>query len=168
MPEIELYNSIRAEILINHALMHLTTIVVVVVVLVGIWVAERRATVVSVFLPLLSLAWAAAVLRFDYLIQRQGAYLRTIETRLHDGGVSMPLWETWKRSLASTRVVMPITDLLVVSVVVITTAYLLFGPTRTLFVEKGWPAHRLYSWTILLLTCALLACLPFLPRIAAW
>jgi hypothetical protein len=168
MPEIELYNSVRTEILINHVLMHVTTIVVIVLLLLGIWVTEHKRSVISVFLPILSVAWAAAVLRFDYLIQRQGTYLRTVEIRLREGGVSIPLWESWKSSLTSTRIVMPITDLLAVSVVVITTAYLLFAPAKALFVERSWPAHRLYSWSILAIVCGLLACLVFLPKVAAW
>src|SRR5437667_7915181 len=99
MPELDLYNSIRNEIVINHVLMHVTTLVVVILLLAGIWLAERRPTVLTVFLPLLSLAWAASVVRFDFLIQRQGAYLRTAESTLQSRGVAIPLWESWKSSL---------------------------------------------------------------------
>jgi hypothetical protein len=167
MSEIDLYNSIRNEIVVNHALMHITTIVVVIALLVGVWLSEKRESMVSVLLPLLSLSWAAAMVRFDFFIHRQAAYLRTLETSLHQNGLAVPLWEGWKASLQSTRIVIPIADVFASLIVVVITAYLLFGPARNVFKLKNWPAHRLYSWLILLLTVALLLFLPFIPRLAA-
>jgi hypothetical protein len=120
-----------------------------------------------VLLPLLSLSWAAAMVRFDFFIHRQAAYLRTLETSLHQNGLAVPLWEGWKASLQSTRIVIPIADVFASLIVVVITAYLLFGPARNVFKLKNWPAHRLYSWLILLLTVALLLFLPFIPRLAA-
>lgn len=136
--------------------------------LIGIWISEHKPTVLSVFLPLVSVSWAASVVRFDYLIQRQGAYLRVLEADLQQHGITPPLWESWKRSLHSTSVVMPLMDSLGVLVVIATTAYLLFGPARAIFETKGWRGQRLYAWATLILTVALLACLPVIPKIAQW
>lgn len=167
MNEIELYNTIRSEILVNHVLMHLTTIVVVIALLAGVWLNERRVSMVSVLLPLLSLSWAAAMVRFDFFIHWQAAYLRLLEGSLRQSGVVTPLWETWKASLGSTRVVIPIADLFAVLIVLVTTAYLLFGPAREVFKARAWPAHLAYSCAILLLTVGLLCSLPFVPGLAA-
>lgn len=167
MNEIDLYNMVRSEIVVNHILMHLTTILVAVTLLVGVWLSERRESMVSVLLPLLSLSWAAAIVRFDFLIHRQAAYLRVLEGALHQSGVSVPLWETWKASLRSARVVIPVADLLALLIVLTPTAYLLFGPAREVFKTRGWPAHQLYSWVILVSTIVLLCFLPFVPGLAA-
>jgi hypothetical protein len=167
MNEIDIYNSIRSEIVVNHVLMHLTTIVVVIALLVGVWLGEKRESIVNVFLPLLSLSWAAAMVRFDFFIHRQAAYLRALEASLHERGGAVPLWETWKVSLQSTRVVIPVADVFAILIVVVITTYLLFGPARKVFTSRGWPAHRLYSWLILLSTIGLLLFLPFIPKLAA-
>lgn len=167
MSEIDLYNSIRTEIIVNHVLMHLTTIVVIIALLLGVWLSEKRETIVSVLLPLLSLSWAAAIVRFDFFIHRQAAYLRTLETTLHQNGLAVPLWEGWKASLQSTRIVIPVADLFATLIVVVITAYMLFGPARNVFKSRNWPAHRLYSWLIVLLTIGLLLSLAFIPKLAA-
>lgn len=167
MNEIDLYNSIRTEIVVNHVLMHLTTVVVVIALLIGAWLTEKRETILSVFLPLLSLSWAAAMVRFDFFIHRQAAYLRAFEASLNKSGIAVPLWESWKVSLQSSRVVIPVADVFATLIVVVLTGYLLFGPARTVFNSKRWPAHRLYSWLILLFTIGLLLFLPFIPKLAA-
>jgi hypothetical protein len=167
MNEINLYSSIRSEIVVNHVLMHLTTIVVVVALLVGVWLSEKRESVISVLLPLLSLSWAAAMVRFDFFIHRQAADLRALETSLQQSGLSVPLWEGWKASLQSTRIVIPMADIFATLIVVVITAYLLFGPARAVFKLKKWPAYRFYSWLILLSTVGLLLFLPLIPKLAA-
>lgn len=167
MNEIDLYNSIRSEIVVNHVLMHITTLVVVIALVSGVWLSEKRESVVSVLLPLLSLSWAAAMVRFDFFIHRQAAYLRAFEASLNKAGLAVPLWETWKVSLQSTRLVVPIADLFAALIVVVTTAYLLFGPAKTVFHSRRWPAHRIYSWFILLSTIGLLLFLLLIPGIAA-
>src|SRR5262245_2202065 len=96
MNELDLYNSIRTEIVVNHVLMHLTTIVVVIALLAGVWLTEQRESIISVLLPLLSLSWAASIVRFDYFIHRQSAYLRALEVFLRQDGMAVPLWEGWK------------------------------------------------------------------------
>jgi len=163
----DLYNSIRSEIVVNHILMHLTTVVIVVVLLVGVWLSEQRESIISVLLPLLSLSWAAAMVRFDFFIHRQAAYLRALEASLHQNGLAIPLWEGWKVSLQSTRVVIPIADMFATLILVVATAYLLFGPCRKVFISRGWPAHRLYSWLILVSMIGLLLSLAFIPQLAA-
>src|ERR1051325_5262504 len=105
MNEIDLYNSIRSEIVVNHVLMHITTLVVVIALVTGVWLSEKRESVVSVLLPLLSLSWAAAMVRFDFFIHRQAAYLRAFENSLQQNGLSVPLWENWKASLQPTPLV---------------------------------------------------------------
>ena len=167
MNEIDLYNSIRSEIVVNHVLMHLTTLVVVIALLAGVWLSEKRESIISVFLPLLSLSWAAAMVRFDFFIHRQAAYLRALEASLHQNGLAVPLWEGWKASLQSTRIVIPVADVFATLITVIITAYLLFGPAKKIFRSRDWPAHRLYSWLILLSTVGLLLFLPFVPKLAA-
>jgi hypothetical protein len=49
MNEIDFYNSIRSEIVVNHVLMHLTTLVVVIALLAGVWLSETRESIISVF-----------------------------------------------------------------------------------------------------------------------
>jgi hypothetical protein len=166
MNEIDLYNSVRSEIVVNHVLMHVTTIIVVIALLVGVWVSEKQDSIISVLLPLLSLSWAAAMVRFDLFIHRQAAYLRALEASLHESGLAVPLWEGWKASLKSTRVVIPIADVFVTLIVVLITCYLLFGPAKRFFDSRHWPAHRLYSWFILLSTISLLLFLAWLPGLA--
>lgn len=166
MSEVDIYASIRDEIVTNHVLMHVTTLVVVTLLLGGIWLCETRSTILSVLLPLLSLAWAAAMVRFDYFIHRQAAYLRAVEARLEQIGIGIPLWERWKASLSSTVIVVPIADLIAVMVVVVPTIYLLFGPAQAVFADKHWRWGKAYAWGVVILIVLLLGCLPFIPKIA--
>jgi len=166
MGEAEIYSIIRSEIMVNHVLMHVTTLLVVVILLGGIWLIERRTSFLSVVLPLFSLAWAAAVVRFDYFIHRQGAYLRAVEARMQGAGISIPLWETWKSSLRLTSVVIPVADIIAIIVVLVPTIYLLFGPTQEFFVSKKWQGGKAYAWGVLIVLGCLLGCLPFIPKLA--
>jgi hypothetical protein len=166
MNEVEIYNLIRSEILLNHLLMHVTTLVVVILLLGGIWLAESKRSIISVFLPLLSLAWAAAIVRFDFFIHCQATYLRVVERRLQESGISIPMWETWKSSLRSTGIVVPFSDLIAILIIVIPTIYLLFGPAQNFFVEKQWSRRRVYAWGVLIALVLMLGCLPFIPKIA--
>src|SRR5215467_12283229 len=128
MGELELYSTIRNEIVVNHVLLHLTTIFVVFMLVGGTWFVETRRSFVSVLLPLLSVAWAAAVVRFDFFIQRQGAYLRPLETSLQKRiGPDVPFWELTKAQLRSTRYVVPTADVLGMLIIIVATIYLLFG-----------------------------------------
>lgn len=165
MGELELYSTIRNEIIVNHVLMHLTTIFVVFMLVGGTLFVETRRSFVSLLLPLLSLAWAAAIVRFDFFIHRQGAYLRVIETSLQNR-LDLPFWELWKAQLSSTRYVVPIADAFSILIIIVPTIYLLFGPCKSLFKERQWRGHLLYAWTVLLLIVLLLSTLPFIPRIA--
>lgn len=167
MNEIELYVSIRSEIVTNHVLMHLLTFMVIVVLLVGVWVAEQRTTILSVFLPLVAIAWAAAIVRFDFFIHRQGEYLRRLEATLIDRGTAVPLWESWKAALYSPKLVVPIADILVIVSIVVPTTYLLFGPARNLFRERGLKSHPLFAWSVIGILALLLLILPFVPMIAS-
>jgi hypothetical protein len=166
MGEVEIYNAIRSEIVTNHILIHVTTWIVVIILLVGTWVVENRKTILSVILPLLTLAWAAAVVRFDFFIHRQAAYLRGFENHLQQSGLSMPLWESWKSSLRSTAFVVPLADFLAVLVIVLPTIYLLFIPAQEFFHQKRWRGGKLYAWVILILIGLLLGLLLFIPKIA--
>src|SRR5215216_1575733 len=147
--------------------MHWYSLIVAIVLLSGIVLVENRRTILSIFLPLLTLAWAAAMVRFDFFIHRQAAYLRAFEASLHQNGLAVPLWEGWKASLQSTRIVIPVADVFATLIIVIITAYMLFGPAKKIFRSRDWPAHRLYSWLILLSTVGLLLFLPFVPKLAA-
>ncbi len=166
MGEVEIYNAIRSEIVVNHVLMHVTTLVVVVFLLGGIWLVEARPSLLSVLLPLLSLAWAAAIVRFDFFIHRQAAYLRAVESRLQAAGISIPLWETWKPSIRSTGIVVPVADLIAMLVVTVPTVYLLFGPAQGFFAARQWRGGRAYAWGTLILLGFLIGCLPFIPKVA--
>jgi type IV secretory pathway VirB2 component (pilin) len=166
MSEIEIYNSIRWEIVINHVLLHLTTLVVVISLLAGTWLVQDRKSIIGAILPLLSLTWAAAIVRFDLFIHRQGAYLLVVEARLQELGMSIPLWETWKASLQSTRIIVPLTDFLAVLIIIIITIHLLFGPTQEFFISKQWRGGKLYAWSVLGVLWLLLLSLLFIPKIA--
>ena len=72
----DVYAIIRTEIIANHSLMHWYSLIVAIVIIIGVRVIEARQTILSVCLPLLSIAWAAAMVRFDFFIHRQAAYLR--------------------------------------------------------------------------------------------
>lgn len=168
MSDVEIYSLIRSEILTNHVLMHVTTLLVVILLLAGTWLNEDRKSVISVTLPLLTLAWAAAIVRFDFFIHRQAAYLRALESRMRESGVATPLWETWKSSLSSTGIIVPITDFIAILVVIVPTVYLLFGPAQEYFAAKGWPGGKAYKWGVIIAVGFLLGCLPFIPKIAQY
>lgn len=164
----DIYMAIRSEIVSNQVLMHWVTLVVAIVLLAGVWISEIRRTVLSVFLPLLSLAWAGAIVRFDFFIHRQGAYLRLLEASIAKAGFTAPLWESWKASLPSTKFVVPETDIIVFAATIIPTIYLLFGPARDYFQSRQWKGARVYAWTCLVILILLLAFLGAIPKVAAW
>lgn len=164
----DVYTAARAEIVSNHVLMHWFTLAVAVLLLLGVLIAESRQTILSVFLPLLSLAWAAAMVRFDFFIHRQAAYLRAVEAQLQAGGVSVPLWESWKMSLRSTQYIVPIADVIACAVIVVPTIYLLFGPAQKFFQLRQWRWGNVYAWSISILILLLLCSLTVIPKIAAW
>lgn len=169
MDAAEIYIVIRAEIMANHVLMHLISLAVVLALLTGVWVIEKtRPTILSVFLPMLSLTWAAAMVRFDLFIHRQAAYLRALEAQMSAGGVSLPLWETWKGSLKATSLVVPLADMIACAVIVIPTVYLLFGPARQFFQLRQWKGERIFAWGVSMLLVLLLCFLALIPRIADW
>ena len=165
--ELEIYEAIRSEIVTNHVLIHVTTWIVVLMLLVGTWIVEKRKTILSVILPLLSLSWAAAMVRFDFFIHRQGAYLRLLEARMQEQGISIPLYESWKYSLQSTKFVVPITDLIAIWIITVPTLYLLSGPLQEYFLQNQWRGGKLYAWGVASLFVILLASLAFIPKIAA-
>jgi type IV secretory pathway VirB2 component (pilin) len=166
--EIDIYNTIRTEIVANHTLMHWYSIIVALTLLSGIVLIEIRKTALSVFLPLLSLSWAASMVRFDFFIQRQGAYLRDLERQILENGISSPMWETWKSSLRSTQSVVPIADTIAVLAIVIPTLYLLFGPAQEVFQLRHWKGAKVYAWGISILLALLLCSLAVIPRLASW
>jgi hypothetical protein len=167
LDETQVYNSIRAEIVSNHMLMHWYSIIVALALLAGVVIVENRKTVLSVFLPLLSLAWAAAIVRFDFFIHRQALYLRAVESRMTEHGIAIPLWESWKVSVTSTQFVVPVADLIAVTVIVTPTIYLLFGPAQRFFELRHWRGGRLYAWVVASLILLLLCSLAVIPRVAA-
>lgn len=168
MSDVEIYSLIRSEILTNHVLMHVTTLLVVILLLVGTWLNEGKRSVISVIAPLLTLAWVAAIVRFDFFIHRQAAYLRVLEARMRESGVATPLWETWKSSLRSTSIIVPVTDFIAILVVIVPTIYLLFGPAQEYFAVKGWPGGKAYKWGIIIAVGFLLGSLLFIPKIAQY
>jgi len=165
---VEIYNAIRAEIVSNHVLMHWFTLAVALALLAGVFVNDLRPTALSVFLPLLSLAWGAAMVRFDFFIHRQAAYLRALEVQMQKGGIAVPLWETWKASLRATPFVVPPADAIASAVIVVPTLYLLFGPAQQVFASRGWRGARLYAWLASGLLILSLCSLAAIPKIAAW
>jgi hypothetical protein len=166
---LDIYISGRSEIISNHVMMHWFTMIVAVTLLAGILIVEKRGTTIqSVFLPLLSLAWASAMLRFDFFIHRQAAYLREVESQMRGNGMAYPLWETWKASARATPVVVPLADIIASSVIVIPTLYLLFGPAQRFFDERSWKGKRAYAWIISILLVLLLSMLAAIPKIAAY
>lgn len=116
----------------------------------------------------MTLAWAAAMVRFDFFIHRQAAYLRALESKLSEQGMTVPLWETWKVSLRSTRFVIPIADLIAIMVIVIPTLYLLFGPAQQFFQHQQWKGGKVYAWAITVLILILICSLAVIPSIASW
>jgi hypothetical protein len=166
--QFDIYAAIRAEIITNHVLMHWFTIIVAITLLVGVWLAENKKTILSVFVPLLSLAWAASIVRFDFFIHRQAAYLRLLEWQLQEKGASGPLWETWKASSKSAAFVVPAADAIAVAVIVLPTVYLLFGPAQEFCQTKGWDWGRKYAWSVCIILLLLLLSLSVIPRIASF
>lgn len=163
----ELYNAARSEIIGNHVLMHWFSIVVAITILAGALVVEMRGrTILSVFLPLLAVAWAAAMVRFDFFIHRQAAYLRQLEAQMRESGTAFPLWETWKASLRSTVIIVPAADVLASAVILVPTLYLLFGPAQQFFQQSGWRWGKLYAWALSAILILLLASLAVIPKIA--
>jgi hypothetical protein len=59
--------------------MHVTTLIVLCIILVVTAYDERHQSALSVILPLVTLSWAAAMVSFDYLIHRQAAYISFVE-----------------------------------------------------------------------------------------
>jgi hypothetical protein len=163
-----LYNTLRAEIVTNQVMMHWFSLIMALAILAGVVVAERRTTILSVFLPLLSVSWAASIVRFDFFIHRQAAYLRVIESQLREQGLAIPMWETWKSSLGATPFVVPVLDLFVVSIIVIPTFYLLFGSSLEVFASRGWRGGKVYAWIMSSLLAVLLMSLAVIPKIAGW
>jgi hypothetical protein len=165
--DFDLYTTIRSEIVANHALMHWFTLVTAITLLASVWIIEHRRTILSLFVPLLSLAWAAAMVRFDFFIHRQAAYLRSLESRLQETG-AMPLWETWKAKSRSTQFVVPLLDIIAVTVIVLPTLYLLFGPAREYCRTKQWRWATIYAWAVSIMLVGLLLSLAVIPKIAAY
>lgn len=163
----DVYLSIRNEITANHTLMHWFTLAVCIIVFAGAAVVEFRRSILSIWLPLLSLAWAASMLRFDFFIHRQGTYLRAFEQQLIEDGVTFPLWEMWKISLQATKLVVSVTDVIACAVIVLPTIYILFGPAQEYFRTANWPGGRFFAWGISTLLIALLCSLAAVPRLAA-
>lgn len=148
--------------------MHWFTLIVALTLLLGTLITEVRQTLLSVFLPLLSVAWAAAMVRFDFFIHRQAAYLRALELQMQQQGLSVPLWESWKASLRSTQFIVPVADVIASAVIVIPTIYMLFGPAQQVFAQRQWVGARAYAWSVSVLIVLLLCSLTVIPRIAAW
>ena len=90
----------------------------------------------SALLALYADAWAAAVLRLDYLIQRQGAYVRTLESALAPGPGASTTWEAWKAGAVATTWVLPITDLVASLAVVAPALFIIWGPFRRFWRER--------------------------------
>jgi hypothetical protein len=167
--DVEIYNAIRAEIASYHVLMHWISLVVILALLAGTWVVEKsRPTILNIFLPLLSLAGAAAMVRFDLFIHRQAAYLRALEAQMQTGRDAFPMWEQWKNSLRATAFVVPVADAIACAVVVIPTIYLVFGPARQYFQFRQWRGEKVFAWGVSLLLPLLLCALAIVPQIAGW
>jgi hypothetical protein len=146
MDRTQIYVVIREEIIANHILMHAVSVVVILALLFGTWLVERRSTVLSVLLPFLAITWAAGMLRFEFFIQRQGAYLRAFERQADPGYAT---WELWKAGFTPTKIVVPLADVFTVSVVFVTTAYLVFGPARYYLRDRNPGLARVFPWLVL-------------------
>jgi hypothetical protein len=169
LSDVEIYNAIRAEIIANHVLMHWISLIVALVLLAGTWIVEKtRPSILSLFLPLLSVSWAALMVRFDFFIHRQAAYLRSLEGQMREAGTAFPLWETWKASLRATPFVVPVADAIAFTVIIIPTVYLLFGPARRYFQLHQWRGERVYAWGVIAVIILLLCFLAVVPQIADW
>lgn len=166
MNEVEIYTSIRAEIVTNHILMHWFSLIIMIIILAGVSVIENRKTILSVFLPLLTVAWAASMVRFDFFIHRQNAYLRAVESELRSKGTVIPLWDSWKQQLTATPFVVPMMDIFICLAIVVPTLYILFVPAQKYFQDSGWKGTKIYAWGISLLIIILLCSLTLIPQIA--
>jgi hypothetical protein len=156
------YAALRSEILVNDVLLHATTLAVFLILLTGAAFIERRQTILSALLPLTSVLWAAAVVRFDFFIHRQGAYLSTVEHKLlAESG--LPGWESWKNVLPGTRTLVPAADVIASLVMVAITANIAFGPCRRYFRDRGWSGGTIYAASSVGLTVALLSSLALIP-----
>lgn len=162
-----LYKAMRAEILSHDSLLHWISLVVLLVLLAGATLVEQRQTILSVFLPLLSLAWSSTMLRLDFFIHRQGAYLRHIESQTL-GLAGLPTWEVWKDSLPATKLLVPIADGIGCLAILVPTVYLLFGPSQAYFAHRRWRGAKIYSWGILALIAGQLLCLAVFPLLHLW
>jgi hypothetical protein len=159
----QVYVIIRQEIVANHVLMHTVSVITVVVLVFGVWLVERRRTFLSVLLPLLAISWAGAMVRFEFLIHRQGAYLRELERYLRASDRRLPTWELWKAEFTPTQIVMPLADVFTFLVVLVATAYLCFGPAKS-FLADGHPRlSRIYPWVVLSVLCLLFCALAVVP-----
>ena len=165
MQEVEIYNVIRREIIDNINLMHWITFLVAVSLLTGCRIIEKRKTILCVFLPLISVAWAAAILRLDFFIHRQAAYLRAFEFQMQKSGFAFPLWETWKVEHRSGIFIVPFADLIIFLLIIIPTAFILFNYTQQYFSEKQWRFGKVYVWTILACLIISLVLIPLVPFI---
>ncbi len=161
----EVYNAVRQEIMLNHALMHWVSLAVAITLLAGTAFCESRTTALSVLLPLLGVAWAAATVRFDFLIHRQGAYLQHLEATLTQQGVPI-LWETWKQQQHAQKIALPILDLIASIPIIAASAHLAFRPATQYLAKNAFPGARAYSWVIITLQLTLLALLGIIPTIA--
>lgn len=145
--------------------MHWISLAVIIILFAGLIILENRKSVLSVFLPLICPAWAASILRFDFFIHRQAAYLRNLEVKIQESGFNFPLWENWKSEHTSGFLIVPLADLIIFLIIVISTAYILFTYTSEHFERKKWRFRKFYVWSILFITIALLSIIPFVPII---
>ncbi len=165
MLETDVYNIIRAEIITNHVLMHLFTLTVVIILFTGICVVERHQTILSVFLPLLTLAWGAAIVRFDFFVHRQAKFLRVLEAHIIEKSGSVPLWESWKFSSTSPAYIIPIADIIAFAVILVPTLYLLFNKSPKYFEANQIKGGKLYAWGVTAILFLLLLSLAIIPTI---
>ena len=158
MPEI---NTVRWEIIANHVLMHVTTLIVLSLFLAITAYVEYRKSILSVMMPLIAVSWAAAMVRFDYLIHRQGAYIAFVE---HATGAQG--WETWRKGLMATAYVMPLLDGLSVLAIVALTGFVAFGPATQYLRARGSVWANSYRWIVMIAVALLLASLGAVPWLA--
>lgn len=160
-----IYASLREELLAADALLHWLSLIVLLSLLVGAFICEARRTVLCMLLPLLSVAWAASVVRLDFFIHRIGAYLQPIEERLLQN-TNIPSWESWKSNLIATKTLVPVADIFIFISIIAVTAFVLRGPTRAYFEERRWRGAGWYSAAVLIVILMLLSIVQFIPTIA--
>jgi hypothetical protein len=163
MDKTQLYVVIRQEIVANHVLMHIVSIIVVVSLVFGAWLVEQRRTILSVLLPLLAISWAGAMVRFEFLIHRQGSYLRELERYLRSSEPALPTWELWKANFTATQIVMPLADIFTLIVVFVAAVYLSFGPARDFLATLNPRLSRAYPWVVMSVLSALICALAVIP-----